>query len=166
MGVVSEKESNKSSCLTSLKQVNGGQVIAEERIVVNETDSDQESLSKNLNLARVQEYLQSLPSPARRDPLPETPRIKNVNRDRGSISIASPCSPGIDDDGGNVSVCSGSASLHSRQSDLSSLTGSRLSRGLFSGVLASNDSNPICPFPTDWQFNTIPESIENDEDID
>ena len=110
--------------------------------------------------------MQSLPSPARRDPLPVTPRLKNVNNERGSLSVASPCSPGIDVDEGNVSVCSGSASLHSRQSDLSSLTGSRLNRGLFSGVLEPNNSNPVCPFPTDWQFNTIPESIENDEDID
>ena len=164
--VISEKDDDKTSCLTPLEQVNGGQVITEESNIENGTDSDHESLSKNLNLARVQEYLQSLPSPARRDPLPVTPRIKNVNSERGSLSVASPCSPGIDVDEGNVSVCSGSASLHSRQSDLSSLTGSRLNRGLFSGVLESNNSNPVCPFPTDWQFNTIPESIENDEDID
>ena len=163
--VISEND-DKTSCLTPLEQVNGSQVITEESNIENGTDSDHESLSKNLNLARVQEYLQSLPSPARRDPLPVTPRFKNVNSERGSLSVASPCSPGIDVDEGNVSVCSGSASLHSRQSDLSSLTGSRLNRGLFSGVLEPNNSNPVCPFPTDWQFNTIPESIENDEDID
>ena len=163
--VISEND-DKTSCLTPLEQVNGSQVITEESNIENGTDSEHESLSKNLNLARVQEYLQSLPSPARRDPLPVTPRFKNVNSERGSLSVASPCSPGIDVDEGNVSVCSGSASLHSRQSDLSSLTGSRLNRGLFSGVLEPNNSNPVCPFPTDWQFNTIPESIENDEDID
>merc|ERR1712142_763897 len=157
--VISENDDDKTSCLTPSDQVNGDQVITEESNIENGTDSDHESLSKNPNLTRVQEYLQSLPSPARRDPLPETPRIKNVNTERGSLSIASPCSPGIDADEGNVSVCSGSASLHSRQSDLSSLTGSRLNRGLFSGVLEPNNSNPVCPFPTDWQFNTIPESI-------
>jgi len=114
---------------------------------------------KKTNLARVQEYLQSLPSPARRDNIPETPNSKYSTLDNGST-------PGIDEDC-NASICSGSQSIASRQSDLSSLTGARLGRGLFYGLASAAESTaPVCPFPEDWQFNTIPESIENDEDID
>merc|ERR1712192_116917 len=64
-----------------------------------------------------------------------------------------------------VSQASGSrTSRTSRQSDLGSLTG-RFGAGAFYGasVLATA---PTCPFPEEWQFNTIPESIENDDDID
>ena len=41
----------------------------------------------------------------------------------------------------------------------------RFGAGAFYGasVLATA---PTCPFPEEWQFNTIPESIENDDDID
>jgi len=61
-------------------------------------------------------------------------------------------------------VSQASGSRTSRQSDLGSLTG-RFGAGAFYGasVLATA---PTCPFPEEWQFNTIPESIENDDDID
>lgn len=118
---------------------------------------------KNSNLARVQEYLQSLPSPARRDTIPETPNSKILNNLDTSNST-----PGVPDDC-NASQCSESQSVTSRQSDLSSLTGARrLGGGLFYGLAAVTAENqaPVCPFPEDWQFNTIPESIENDDDLD
>jgi len=140
------------------------------------TDPSQNKLySKNLNLVdnpnplllsppklssltRVQEYLQSLPSPGRRDAMPETPNSKFSQPDNSTIATEEDC---------NTSICSGSQSIASRQSDLSSLTGSRLGRGLFYGsAVAADPTAPVCPFPEDWQFNTIPESIENDEDID
>jgi len=119
---------------------------------------------KSSNLLRVQEYLQSLPSPARRDSIPETPRSKMINLD------SSTSTPGVPEDC-NESQCSESQSVASRQSDLSSLTGSRrLGGGLFYGINAAATSTdntaPVCPFPEDWQFNTIPESIENDDDLD
>jgi len=110
------------------------------------------------SLTRVQEYLQSLPSPGRRDAMPETPNSKFSQVDNNTIATEDDC---------NNSICSGSQSVASRQSDLSSLTGSRLGRGLFYGsAAAAGPTAPVCPFPEDWQFNTIPESIENDEDID
>ena len=68
-----------------------------------------------------------------------------------------------DADDMNVSVTS-SHSVASRQSELSSLSGLRM-RGMFGGAMGTA-SAPVCPFPDDWQYNTIPEVIENDEDID
>jgi len=118
---------------------------------------------KNSNLARVQEYLQSLPSPGRRDSLPATPNSKILDNLDTSTST-----PGVTDDC-NESHCSESQSVASRQSELSSLTGAkRMGGGLFYGMTsASNDNQaPVCPFPEDWQFNTIPESIENDDELD
>ena len=70
-------------------------------------------------------------------------------------------------DEGNVSVCS-SRSRASRASELGSLTG-RLGQG--GSAVASMYGVGIAgqfvtPFPDDWQYNTIPEVIENDDEID
>ena len=46
----------------------------------------------------------------------------------------------------------------------SSLAGARMGRGMFYGVGAAA-AGPVCPFPEEWQ-QTIPECIENDDDID
>eukprot|EP00092_Neocalanus_flemingeri_P032521 GFUD01035370.1.p1 GENE.GFUD01035370.1~~GFUD01035370.1.p1 ORF type:complete len:419 (-),score=114.31 GFUD01035370.1:305-1561(-) len=112
---------------------------------------------KHSSLSRVQEYLQSLPSPASRsrDFMPETPNCKFA-----------PCDESMNTQSQDEvsSICSDS---QSRRSDLSSLTGSRAGRGLLHGsAIAGGSTVSVCPFPEDWQFNTIPESIENDEDID
>ncbi len=69
-------------------------------------------------------------------------------------------------DDGNVSV----SSRVSRMSDLSNLTG-RFSQGAFYGSMmgggvGSAAAGPVCPFPDEWQYNTIPEVIENDEEVD
>ena len=65
-----------------------------------------------------------------------------------------------------------SRSRASRHSELSNLTG-RFSSGVggifYGAALApsgASSGQTVCPFPDEWQFNTIPESIENDEDID
>ena len=58
-----------------------------------------------------------------------------------------------------------SQSVASRQSDLSSLSGARM-RGLFHGTALAANNPPVCPFPDEWQYNIIPEVIENEEDID
>ena len=71
------------------------------------------------------------------------------------------------EDEANVSVCS---SRMSRMSDLSNLTASRFNQvGAFYGAVLQNSTavaGPVCPFPEEWQYNTIPEVIENDEDIE
>jgi len=53
-------------------------------------------------------------------------------------------------------------------SDLSNLTSGRFSQvGAFYGAVLPNPGGlPLCPFPDEWQYNTIPEVIENDEEID
>ena len=103
-------------------------------------------------ISRVQEYIQSLPSPhhfLRREQTGD-----GAHRDLKSVQAV------MDEE---ASVCSGSHSLISRQSDLSSLSGARMGSGMFYGgppVTAA-----VCPFPEDWQ-QTIPEVIENDDEID
>jgi len=143
--------------------------LSSDPLLTTENTSDQAGNSllcsppKNSNLARVQEYLQSLPSPGRRDTLPETPNSKILDNQDTSTST-----PGVTDDC-NESQCSESQSVASRQSELSSLTGAkRMGGGMFYGMTPASNENqaPVCPFPEDWQFNTIPESIENDDDLD
>ena len=69
-------------------------------------------------------------------------------------------------DPGDISIASShSHSVASRQSDLSSLSGARM-RGLFHGTALVANNSPVCPFPEEWQYNIIPEVIENEEDID
>ena len=66
----------------------------------------------------------------------------------------------------DISIASShSHSVASRQSDLSSLSGARM-RGLFHGTALAANNSPVCPFPEEWQYNIIPEVIENEEDID
>jgi hypothetical protein len=79
---------------------------------------------------------------------------------------ALPAAASIDDitDKSDMDCSVGSHSVASRHSDLSSLSGVRM-RGLFHGT-ALAAAAPACPFPEDWQYNIIPEVIENDEDID
>jgi len=101
------------------------------------------SLPAKTSISRVQEYIQSLPSPQH-----------FLKRDQAGDRAENQA-----DD----SICSESQSLVSRQSDLSSLTGARMLGGMFYG--GPPVSGPVCPFPEDWQ-QTIPEVIENDEEID
>ena len=73
--------------------------------------------------------------------------------------------PALEADADPDNSIASSQSVASRQSDLSSLSGAQM-RGLFHGsALAAKDS-PVCPFPEEWQYNIIPEVIENEEDID
>ena len=69
----------------------------------------------------------------------------------------------------DVSVCSSaSRSRASRLSDLGSLSG-RLGRSTLTNFYASSAAaaeTTACPFPEEWQYNTIPEVIGNDEEID
>ena len=67
-----------------------------------------------------------------------------------------------------------SSRTHSRISQSTASTRHRL-QGLFqTGPLMNNPnmrktSDPVqqqCPFPTEWQFGSIPEVITNDEDVD
>ena len=115
--------------------------------------STSSSPPKHSSFKRVQEYIQSLPSPrhfTKKDPPSLSDEVTSPNK--SSLSIT-------EDD--TSSMCSGSRL--SRQSNLSSLTGARISRGIFYGT--SSMTSPTCPFPEEWQ-QTIPESIENNEDID
>lgn len=132
------------------------------------------SPQKKTNLLKVQEYLQSLPSPARRDKIEETPNTKmalsHISHARMTQlpSCTSTESPEKGCEDGNVSICSGSQSMASRHSELSSLTGrGAIGRGLFYGCsVAAEGSSQACPFPDEWQHQTIPECIENDDEID
>ena len=113
--------------------------------------SDSPAAPSRTSISRVQEYIQSLPSPQhflKRDPT-------------GHGDFKSPL--GFPDEDANLSLCSDSRSLLSRHSELSSLAGARMGSGMFYG--GQQAAAAICPFPEDWQ-QTIPEVIENDEEID
>merc|ERR1719402_1895998 len=63
-------------------------------------------------------------------------------------------------DGLNASIGS---SRSSRLTGLSSQLSGRISSGIFYG---QTTVAPVCPFPDDWQYGAIPESIENDDELD
>ena len=106
------------------------------------------------SLKRVRDYIQSLPSPQQQS------RRGDINSDSFPSELKNNLS--MTEEGDNSSMCSGSQSLVSRQSDLTSLTGSRMGSGMFYGAGAGPT---MCTFPEEWN-QIIPESIENDEDID
>ena len=106
------------------------------------------------SLAKVAEYLQmQAPEKTISSPALEVDTLV----DEGAENVPSEEEP-------DFSVAS-SHSVASRQSDLSSLSGARM-RGLFHGTAITSKDSPVCPFPEEWQFNIIPEVIENEEDID
>jgi len=122
------------------------------------SEEERNRLASQLHVLRLHVLRQRQHIPGRRDAMPEIPNSKFSQLDNNTIDFEDECS---------TSICSGSQSILSRQSDLSSLTGSRFGRGLFYGsAVAADSAAPVCPFPEDWQFNTIPKSIENDDDID
>eukprot|EP00092_Neocalanus_flemingeri_P036695 GFUD01039950.1.p1 GENE.GFUD01039950.1~~GFUD01039950.1.p1 ORF type:complete len:796 (+),score=194.27 GFUD01039950.1:2045-4432(+) len=114
---------------------------------------------------KVAAYVQSLPSPE--SSLSHLDRSEVIHEETEDASNLALDDSFVEDDA-NHSMAS-SRSKTSRQSDLSSLNG-RFSNGMFYGsaigASGTGAGQPTCPFPDDWQFNTIPESIENDEDID
>ena len=106
------------------------------------------------SLAKVAEYLQmQAPEKTISSPALEVDTLV----DEGAENVPSEEEP-------DFSVAS-SHSVASRHSDLSSLSGARM-RGLFHGTAITSKDSPVCPFPEEWQFNIIPEVIENEEDID
>jgi len=124
--------------------------------------------SPQSSVNKVAAYVQSLPSPqyAKACAEPSEEYTKDIEAGNDTILDES-----IIEDEANNSLAS-SRSKASRQSDLSNLTG-RFSNGVggmfFGSALGASGTQggqTVCPFPDDWQFNTIPESIENDEDID
>jgi len=132
-----------------------GEIITPESI----TASPQSVVSK------VAAYVQSLPSPQTNSGIVEVTANGPKDDARNSLDESA------FEDGANNSLTS-SRSRASRHSELSNLTG-RFSNGvggIFYGTAMAPSGAPsgqtVCPFPDEWQFNTIPESIENDEDID
>lgn len=124
--------------------------------------------SPQSSVNKVAAYVQSLPSPQSGKALAETSEDYPEDIEDGNVTILD---ESLNEDEANNSLAS-SRSKASRQSDLSNLTG-RFSNGvggMFFGSALGASGTPggqtVCPFPDDWQFNTIPESIENDEDID
>jgi len=116
-------------------------------------------------VSKVAAYVQSLPSPETNSGIIEV--AENGPKDEACNSL----DESAFEDGANNSLTS-SRSRASRHSELSNLTG-RFSNGvggIFYGTALAPSGAPsgqtVCPFPDEWQFNTIPESIENDEDID
>ena len=118
---------------------------------------------KHTSFKRVQDYIQSLPSPKNFTSKPSQVLSAESHHPSNKVNASM-----TEDD--TTSLCSGSHSLISRQSELSSLTGARMGRGLFYGSstlgsASNNSAAALCPFPEDWQ-QSIPECIENDDEVD
>jgi len=104
------------------------------------------------SLNRVRDYVQSLPSPKHQS------KRGDFNTDSFPSDLKTNLS--MTEEGDNSSQCSGTQSRISRQSDMSSKTGARMGTGMFYGA-----GPTVCSFPEEWN-QIIPESIENDEEID
>jgi len=110
---------------------------------------------------KVAAYLQSLPSPGAGGEGEEVvPLERRVRKEVGGVEDVERVEEVVAVEQSTSEASSRSRA--SRQSDLGSLTG-RMGAGTFYSSLPTATS---CPFPEEWQFNTIPEVIENDEDID
>ena len=107
--------------------------------------SDKIKLISQSSLIKVKQYVETLPSPKNSDSSPK-PHNKTVLDDSFS------------------SEASSRSKLSSRQSDTLSLNNRINNAGMFYGATLGGQT--VCPFPNDWQFHTIPESIENNEEID
>jgi len=110
--------------------------------------------STKTSLNRVRDYVQSLPSPKHQS------KRGDFNTDSFPLDLKTNLS--MAEEGDNSSQCSGTQSRISRQSDMSSKTGARMGTGMFYGLGAGPT---VCSFPEEWN-QIIPESIENDEEID
>jgi hypothetical protein len=121
--------------------------------------------SPSAELSDTRNSEEALKSPAATTPLSPVQQLVSVSGGRPKARQNSDCCAASDD--GNVSV----SSRVSRMSDLSNLTG-RFSQGAFYGSMMGGSvgtaaaAGPVCPFPDEWQYNTIPEVIENDEEVD
>jgi len=114
--------------------------------------------SPQSSVTKVVAYVQSLNLPHNDDERGQINNVPEMLSHRKNLSL----DVSINEDDANNSLAS-SRSRASRQSDLTNLTG-RVSIGI--GGLLGFAGQTNCPFPDDWQFNTIPETIENDDDVD
>jgi len=158
-------ENDGESVVTVAKEPTADQVIDRKNVHLVAPDNIMASPQSSVN--KVAAYVQSLPSPKSNEHLVTEEDLPEDTKDASNDFL----DESLTEDDANHSMAS-SRSKASRQSDLSNLTG-RFSNGvggMFFGSALGTAGTPsgqtVCPFPDDWQFNTIPESIENDEDID
>ena len=109
---------------------------------------DKVKLNSQSSLSKVKQYVDGLPSP---------------QQQKTSDIVTQPHNKTILDDSFS-SEASSRSKLSSRQSDTLSLNNRINNAGMFYGATLGGQT--VCPFPSDWQFHTIPESIENNEEID
>jgi len=120
--------------------------------------------------SRVEAYVNSLPTEMANLSKPESPVTPR------SVTLKSPGSMLdttygrrsriLSEDEANLSVCSSRSRASKAASDLGSVTG-RFGQGTIGSMYGVGvPSEQLCPFPDEWQYNTIPEVIENDDEID
>ena len=119
---------------------------------IKHSDNEVRLQMQQSSLSKVKDYVQTLPSPRTisdwKHSLSDESRLQNTVLDESFDSEASSRSK-----------------MSSRQSD--ALQGNRYNNsgtGMFLGSALGTQT--VCPFPSDWQFQTIPESIENSAEID
>jgi len=98
---------------------------------------------------KVRAYVESLPSPA---------QTKSIRNEPDLVAEKKILDESFDSE-------ASSRSRVSKLSEISNLTGRFTNTGMFYGS-ALGGQQQVCPFPEEWQFQTIPESIENNEEID
>ena len=134
--------------------IKGMSEVAEEKTedLINANNNVIDSISK-IDLSpqnihhKVNNYVLNLPSPSSKDAL------KMNSKDELNDSIDS--------------EASSRSKLSSRQSESLSVANRVNTSGLFYGSTVLSGQQPaVCPFPSDWQFQTIPETIENEEEVD
>ena len=149
------KEDNLSDDYRASSSNNNNLISEPENYCSDQLCSDQVLLNSQSSISKVKQYVEGLPSP--------TVNQQWNNSDRGHNSPAQPHNKTVLDESFS-SEASSRSKLSSRQSDALSLNNRYNSSGMFYGTNLTGQT--VCPFPSDWQFQTIPESIENNQEID
>ena len=110
-----------------------------------------------------------LPPPPPTDALPTNTsqdRSRVLSEDLGNVSVCPEGDVSVCPEA-DASVCSSRSgrSRTSRVSDLGSMSG-RFGKGTLGNFYGAGAGEMNCPFPEEWQYNTIPEVIGNDDEID
>lgn len=154
-----------SEDITEISSNNNNVIAADKKCDKNEF-VDTRTLQSQSSASKVEAYVQNLPYLVKNSSV----MVKNPSRnDKSSEEWI----PGEEERGHNRTILdesfdsetSSKSKLSSRQSDILSIGSRYNNSGMFLGSTLAGPQT-VCPFPSDWQFQTVPESIENSSEID
>jgi len=154
-----------SEDITEISSNNNNVIAADKKCDKNEF-VDTRTLQSQSSASKVEAYVQNLPylvknssvmvkNPSRNDKNSEEWRLGEEERGHNRTIL----------DESFDSETSSKSKLSSRQSDILSIGSRYNNSGMFLGSTLAGPQT-VCPFPSDWQFQTVPESIENSSEID